>query len=153
MNAYRLSPTEFADDLSGNGAAKLAGRWNKPGTPCLYASGSRALALCECLLGASGDEKPDDLSFVIYDIPDDLPTVELSEDDLPGHWPQNPPPPECQQIGNQYLETTGYVAIRVPSSIVPDEYNYVLNPTANGFDRVRIVTIKAMDMGQITVTN
>ena len=67
MNVYRLSPTEFADDRSGTGAAKSAGRWNKTGTPCLYTSESRALALCECVLGASGNEKPTDLSIVTYE--------------------------------------------------------------------------------------
>ncbi len=153
MKTYRLSPTEFADDLSGTGSAKSAGRWNKTGTPCLYTSDSRALALCECVLGTSGDDKPDELAIVTYDIPDELTIVELLEADLPGHWPQNPPPLECQEMGNQYLEKADYVAIRVPSSIVPNEYNYVLNPNARDFGRIRIVEIAAMDMNQVQVSD
>lgn len=148
MITYRIVPTEHAWDVSGTGSAKEPGRWNIAGTPALYTSGNRALAVCESLLGSSSN-KSDDLSLVTYDVPDDCPIVCLDVMDLPENWDINPPPDECQQLGAKHLRCDDYVAFRVPSSIVPDEYNYVLNPSFKAYERVRIVEVVPFDTSRI----
>lgn len=148
MLTYRIVPTEHADDMSGTGSAKEPGRWNIEGVPALYTSATRALAVCESLLGTSST-KADDLTLVTYDIPDDCDILYLEVDDLPGNWSSNPPPDECQQLGARHLNCDDYAAFRVPSSIVPDEYNYVLNPKFREYDRIRIVATKPFDTVQV----
>lgn len=148
MLTYRLVPTEFAYDLSGAGSAKEPGRWNVADTPALYTSSNRALAVCESLLGSSS-KKDDDLSLVTYEVPDDCPIFCLETADLPKNWAINPPPDECRQLGSKHLNCKDYVAFRVPSSIVPDEHNFVLNPSFRQYDRVTISRITAFDASQI----
>lgn len=148
MLTYRLVPTEFAHDLSGNGSASEPGRWNIEGVPCLYTSQNRALAVCEGFLGSSST-KADDLSLVTYLIPDDCPVLCLDSDDLPDGWHSNPPPDTCRELGTKHLNCEDYIAFRVPSSIVPDEYNYVLNPTFPHYDQVRIEQVAAFDSSQV----
>lgn len=148
MLTYRLVPTEFAHDSSGAGSAKEPGRWNIAGTPALYTSSNRALAVCESLLGSSSN-KSDDLALVTYEVPDDCPVLCLEAADLPENWATNPPPDECQQLGAKHLKCEDYVAFRVPSSIVPDEHNFVLNPSFKQYDRVQIRHVTAFDTSQI----
>ncbi|GAB3641767.1 RES family NAD+ phosphorylase [Spirosoma arcticum] len=148
MVTYRLIPTEFAHDLSGSGSAKEPGRWNVQGTPALYTSSNRALAVCESLLGSSS-KKGDDLSLITYEVPDDCPVLCLEADDLPENWATNPPPDECQQLGAKHPKCEEYVAFRVPSSIVPDEHNFVLNPSFKQYNRVKVRHIAPFDTSQI----
>ncbi|MBC3785385.1 RES family NAD+ phosphorylase [Spirosoma utsteinense] len=148
MVTFRVVPTEYAHDLSGEGSAKVPGRWNIEGTPALYTSSNRALAVCESLLGSSST-KADKLSLVTYEVPDDCPVLCLEAPDLPSDWATNPPPDECQQLGSKHLKCEDYVAFRVPSSIVPDEYNFVFNPAFKQYHRVRIQHVAALDTSQI----
>ena len=150
MLVYRLVPTEYAHDLSGTGSAKEPGRWNVEGIPCLYTSENHALAVSECLLGSSST-KADDLSMVTYDVPDDCPILYLEANDLPANWQVNPPPDACQKLGAAHLNCDDYIAFRVPSSIVPDEYNYVLNPKFREYDRITIQQVQCFDSSQVQV--
>lgn len=148
MLTYRLVPTQYAHDLSGTGSAKEPGRWNVEGIPCLYTSENQALAVCECLLGSSST-KADDLMMVTYNVPDDFPILRLEADDLPDNWHLNPPPDTCRELGAKHLNCTDYIAFRVPSSIVPDEYNYVLNPTFPHYDQISIQQVRCFDSSQV----
>lgn len=148
MLTYRLVPTEYAYDLSGAGSAKEPGRWNVEGIPCLYTSENHALAVGECLLGSSST-KADDLTMVTYSVPDDCPIFHLEAHDLPDDWHTNPPPDTCRELGAKHLNCTDYIAFRVPSSIVPDEYNYVLNPTYPDYGRITIVEAHCFDSSQV----
>ena len=148
MITFRVVPTEYAHDLSGEGSAKVPGRWNIQTIPALYTSSTRALAVCESLLGSSSTEA-DDLSLVTYEVPDDCPVLYLEAADLPANWATNPPPDECQRLGSQHLKCEEYIAFRVPSSIVPDEYNFVLNPAFKQYDRVKIRHVAAFDTSQV----
>jgi RES domain-containing protein len=148
MVTFRLVPTQFAHDLSGAGSAKEPGRWNIEGIPALYTSSNRALAVCESLLGSSST-KADQLTLVTYEVPDDCPVLCLEPADLPRNWSANPPPDECQQLGSRHLDCEDYVAFRVPSSIVPDEYNFVLNPAFKQYERVKIRHTKPFDTSQL----
>lgn len=116
----------------------------------MYTSENHALAVCECLLGSSST-KADDLSMVTYNVPDDCPILRLEADDLPANWHVNPPPNACQKLGAKHLNCTDYIAFRVPSSIVPDEYNYVLNPTYPDYGRIIVQHIRCFDSSQIQV--
>jgi RES domain-containing protein len=125
--------------FDGEGARQYGGRWNSPGTAVIYASQSRALCLLEVLAGIRS-VKPIDAYLIIPIRFDDSLLTQVEPDDLPAEWRQSLPPPWTQRIGDRWAEEQGSVILRVPSSIVPDEYNYLINPAHPDFARVEIGT-------------
>jgi len=119
---YRLVRKERTGAaLSGEGARLYGGRWNPPGTAVVYASESRALAVLETFVHLSLEARA--MRFVLYTI--DLPArVRLSR-----HDGDRPPRSleTSQAVGRRWIENDGTLALVVPSVIVPQEKNYVLN--------------------------
>ena len=73
VSVWRIAtdaPDYTADDLSGEGASRSGGRWNRVGTPVLYASGSIALACLETVVHLRADDLPLNRYLVQIDIPD-----------------------------------------------------------------------------------
>lgn len=127
MRVYRISTPQFARDLTGEGARLHGGRWNHKGTACLYTSESRALALLEYSVNVSIADIPLLLSIATIEIPeDDIYVVAIES--LPDNWRDNPAPAAAKDFGTQMLKADKHVIIRIPSAVIADEYNYLLNP-------------------------
>jgi len=104
--------------------------------PVVYTSGSLSLALVEVLVHLSSVVLPA-YSAVRIDFDDSFVTaVELK--DLPANWKDNPAPPEARAIGDAWVADALSAVLRVPSVVVPIEFNYVLNPNHPDFRRVRV---------------
>ena len=58
--------------------------------------------------------------------------------ELPANWRDSPPPRETQAIGDRWVAASTSVVLQVPSVVVPDEFNYVLNPSHPDFRRVSV---------------
>ena len=130
---YRLVRAERADAvLSGEGARLNGGRWNPPGKPVIYASQSRALAVLEAFVHISIEARA--MRFLLYALA--LP----SRARLHRHEGARPPPAleSSQEIGRDWLETGTTLALVVPSAIVPQEANYVLNVNHPQFARLEL---------------
>lgn len=125
MVVFRISRTEFASDLSGEGARLFGGRWNKKEYPCIYTAASRALALLEYTVNVSIDEMPLVLSMLSLEIPDDIITIDLA--DLPDNWNESPAPAATKDIGTKFLINGLAPILKLPSVIIPQEFNYLLN--------------------------
>jgi len=104
----------------------------------VYASATLALATLEVLVHFDTAEAPRDLVAVRADIPDGLGmrTVRLSE--LPPDWQRHPPPDELARIGSDWIRQARAAVLAVPSVIIPQELNFLLNPRHPEFHRVRI---------------
>lgn len=141
MLIYRIGKTRHARDLSGEGARLNGGRWNHPGTPCIYTAETRALSLLEYTAHVSIDDIPRALSFTCIEIPDDaIETVALSK--LPGNWASWPHPKASRDFGDALLLSAGSLILKLPSAIVPDEFNYVIDPLHSRIKEVTIVSAK-----------
>lgn len=126
MLVYRLTQTRYVDDMIGEGARLFGGRWNLPMVPCLYTSESRALALAEYSVNVNVYEIPRTLSFITYEInKQDVTTLHIS--DLPGNWRSDIIPKQTQEFGSNLLVKLKRSIIRVPSVVIPDEFNYLIN--------------------------
>jgi RES domain-containing protein len=134
---WRLTKTKhLATAWDGEGARRAGGRWNRVGVRVVYASATLSLALVETLVHLSSRILPA-YSAIPCEIDESLvDTVE--EADLPPVWKDYPPPPEVQSIGDRWVVEARSAALRVPSVIVPSEFNYVLNPAHPDFARIRI---------------
>jgi len=95
--------------------------------PAVHASESRALALLEVLTGLGDAKRLGSYVLIPAHIPDTS-VVQLDRRDLPANWDAYPPPAATQSVGDQWIKEQRSAVLRVPSVLVPAEWNYVLNP-------------------------
>jgi RES domain-containing protein len=138
MLLYRIVRSAYAD-LSGNGARLYGGRWNSEGRPVVYFASSRSLAVLEALAHLSPTNIPDDFCMMIVEAPDNA-SADLDIKTLPEHWQEYPEQNILKQIGNRFLAEKQYLLLKLPSAIVKEEYNYLLNPLHPAADKVKIVS-------------
>lgn len=127
--AWRIEKAEHAAvSAQGVGAFNVGGRWNRPGRYAIYAAENLSLALLEILVHAPDPEqrKRSRVRFRLSLAPESI--EEISPERLPKNFGPTTPFALTQDIGDLWLETRQSVALKVPSAIVPVEYNYVLNP-------------------------
>jgi RES domain-containing protein len=100
------------------------GRWNHKGTPVLYTAASRALCALEIL--ANADELAGDYVLTPIELPEDLPMHVVGT--LPPDWDAREPTDETRDIGTSWANGLSTAVLAVPSSIIPLELNYLVNP-------------------------
>jgi len=129
MLVYRVAKTKWARALDGEGARLHGGRWNHIGTPCVYTSESRALAILEYTVNTNLDDVPRALSITTIQIPEDETasffTTPVSS--LPGDWRDSPASGSTKDFGTDLLRKN-FRGLCIPSVIIPKEFNFLLNP-------------------------
>lgn len=143
MTVYRIEREKYLDTtLQGVGAASTDGyRWNSLNTYLVYTSESRALAILEVSVHLDfSEDLPTDRFYVKIDIPDDIDILELSINELPENWDFKPPILETQYIGDDFVLQKDAAVLKVPSSIVPPEFNYLINPNHPDSAKITIVS-------------
>lgn len=140
MIVFRLSKARYSHDLSGKGAEKAGGRWNSKGTAILYTSESRALCTTEVAVHLPLGIVPTDYELVTLEIPDTAGIQVLTEDALPDDWDAFPPIPSTQTVGDQFVEEVKHMVLKVPSAVIQDDFNYLLNPLHPNFSQVKCLS-------------
>lgn len=139
MIAWRICKARRAKTaFDGTGARLFPGRWNDPGVPLVYCAGSLALACLEVFVHLDPDELPDDLVSIRVEIPGDVRVEDVDVRALPRGWRRTPGPAALRAIGTDWVARASSVALRVPSAIIPEEHNVLLNP--RHADMARVVT-------------
>ena len=136
MQVWRLCRRAHAA-FDGEGARRAGGRWNRRGTPVVYVSQSLSLAALELLVHADAALLPDDLVAVPADIPDALPIEAVDAADLPRDWRRYPAPESLAERGTAWARAARSAALSVPSALVPNERNFLLNPAHPDFGKIR----------------
>jgi len=148
MIVFRLSKAKFADDLSGKGAEKSGGRWNSRGTAIVYSSASRALCTTEIAVHTPLGNLPLDYKLISIEIPDDIRIRELAAEDLPDDWKSIPHAHGTQEIGDRFVLEGNFAVLKVPSVVVQDEFNYLINPTYPDSHKIKIKTIESFNFDE-----
>lgn len=148
MDVFRISKTKYANDLSGFGAEKFGGRWNSKGNAVLYTSSSRALALTEILVHIPVHFLQNDFSVIHLELPKSALVKEFKLSDLPSNWKQIPASQSTQIIGDYFIEENNFLALKVPSVVVEQEFNYLINPHHKDFKKVKIKSIEAFSFDE-----
>ncbi|UGQ48872.1 RES family NAD+ phosphorylase [Massilia endophytica] len=128
---WRISveaPTYPANDLTGTGAKLTGGRWNSKGTHVVYCAANIALATLETVHYLRGGTLPYDRYLVRVDIPDAVWEKRTVLDPLPGGWDAIPAGVTASMAGDAWIASNAAALLQVPSVIVPDEYNILINP-------------------------
>jgi RES domain-containing protein len=139
MIVYRLSKTKFAADLTGEGARLNGGRWNHVLTACLYTAESRSLAVLEYTVNTNIDDIPRALSLVTLEIPDTSIDI-YSEAQLPGDWQAAPASASTRDFGTSWLKAAKNLAMKIPSTVVPEEWNVIINPLHPAIKECKIIS-------------
>lgn len=139
MTVFRLSREKYSRDLSGKGAELYGGRWNSKGVALLYTSESRALAFAEVAVHIPVGILPAHYFLVAISYPDSAPVKELSIKNLPADWRSNPHSGSTQKIGDAFVAAGKYLVLKVPSAVVPGDYNCLINPAHALFSQVKVV--------------
>jgi len=136
-SAWRLVKTAYLSTVwNGEGAQRYGGRWNSPGVAVAYASEHLSLACLEVLVAAHTGGDLDDFLATAADF-HDVDVADLG-DELPSDWRALSPPASTQAIGDAWVRAGATAILRVPSVIVPVEYNYLLNPAHPDVKRIAI---------------
>lgn len=138
MTVWRLSAARYAATLfSGEGAKHYGGRWSPPGLAVIYCAESRSLALVEVLAGTDDVDRLFQQEWVL--VPADIPEECIAKPArVPDDWRQYPHPTATQAFGAAWVQTRQSAGLRLPSVVVPGEFNYLLNPAHPDFKRVKI---------------
>ncbi|WP_201981654.1 RES family NAD+ phosphorylase [Hymenobacter rubidus] len=139
MEVFRLARYTRRFDLSGYGAYLYGGRWNLPGLALLYTAEQRAIALLETLVHLPVEDLPNDMYLMTLEVPDDVSRETLGPSDLPTDWQRLSMPQPTAILGHAWLQSGRSVALQVPSVVVPQERNLLLNPVHPEFLRVRLL--------------
>lgn len=141
MILYRISNCKYARDISGTGAKMFGGRWNSVGTPMHYMAENRALAALEVLVNIDNVSDTSQLCLSIFELSDE--SIELCNfNQLPENWRAYPSSFELQKIGDEFVKTNKYLLLRVPSAIIEDEFNFLMNVNHPLAENIKILEIK-----------
>ena len=140
MEVYRICLAKYADALVASG---MRGRWNLKGSFVIYTAGSRALACLENVVHRSGEGLNDQFRTVVIGIPDDIIIESIAPEVLPLGWQLTKNYPVCQSFGNDWYSRRTSAVLRVPSFIIPEEYNFILNTIHPDFQSINIMSTEA----------
>ena len=125
MRIWRITASKHIDTVfSGVGGLYASGRWHHQGYKISYTSESLALASLEVLVHLETIDIP--LACVSGIVPESTPILEMK--DLPSNWQYVSVYPILQESGRKWLRAIEYPVLKVPSAIVPVEFNYLINP-------------------------
>lgn len=141
MRAFRLFPERFRENaFTGAGGLYAARRWNHQGTVMVYTATSRALAALEFFVHLDPRDAPDDLLMAEAEVPDEL-VEQLNPDLLPAAW-RELNSLVCRDLGSGWAASGRSVGLLVPSAVVEEDWNLLLNPRHADFSKVQIAAAK-----------
>ena len=124
--------------LDGEGARLAGGRWNSRDRAAVYTSSRLSLAALELLVHTDVPLVPTDLVACEIEIPDDIAIDSVDPAELPNDW-RLPGHLGCRAIGDKWLDEGRTAVLRVPSAVVPEEWNYIVNPKHREAKRIEVV--------------
>lgn len=146
MRIWRLVKKRFAATaFDGEGARLYGGRWNSVGTRVAYASDSAALAVLEVLVHLDDAAALPDYALVTASLPDEV-VHDLDPARLPEGWDRFPPPAAAQHLGDAWVRNGSTLALRLPSAVVPDGSNLLINPQHRDIHLLKVESVAAYAM-------
>lgn len=131
MEVFRISKNEYAAKLTASG---VAARWNKGGEYVLYTGSSRSLSTLELIVHGNAVKPAIDYKLMVISIEDNDNHIErLFSKDLPKNWRLFSAYYELQKIGSDWYRSNRSLVLKVPSAIITNEFNYIINTRHHDF--------------------
>jgi RES domain-containing protein len=139
MIVYRITHQQYADSLTASG---VCGRWNDPGQFVIYTSENRSLACLENLVHRSGRGLHGLYRIMEISVPDDAPNTHILPTQLHDRW-RNAQENHCRNIGSPWYKANKELYLKVPSALVPQEFNLMVNTRHPLFSKVTLLQTEA----------
>ncbi len=137
MLVFRIAHKKYADNLSVSG---LSGRWNSNGKLVLYTSENISLALLENMIYRVGTGFNDDYKIMLIEVLSEN-LEEIDAKKLPKNWREMDSYLELQKIGDIWYDQQKSLLLKVPSSVLPENFNIVINTTHPDFKKVKLIDV------------
>ena len=136
MEVYRITHNKFASKLTASGRAA---RWNSNAQFLIYTASSRSLACLENLVHRSGVEGKNYFKLIIINIPAEITHSLVRLKDLDKDWSDYKNLAKTQRLGDKWLLKKENLILKVPSAIIPEEFNYLIDPAHPQFSQIKII--------------
>jgi len=136
MQVFRIALAKYSGKLIASGRAA---RWNPNDIEMIYAAGSQSLACLENVVHRNHIGLNQDFRVMTIEIPDDLHIITLDTKKIPTDWTEYYNVPLTQQFGEEWIKSGKSAVLRVPSSIIIAEFNYLINPLHSDFKYIKII--------------
>lgn len=139
MLIWRLSKIKFTTTaFDGEGARRTGGRWNSKGTAIVYCSATLSLTALETLVHLDIADFGTSRTAIRVEISDDIKMDRVEATQLAPDWRDTPAPSNLAAIGDQWAAHGKTLLLLVPSAVVPQENNILLNPRHLDFAKIQI---------------
>ncbi|MCP4020379.1 MAG: RES domain-containing protein [Desulfobacteraceae bacterium] len=136
ITAYRIVKEKYVSSLfKGEGARLYGGRWNEPGIAMIYTADSLALSALETYVNVVPETPLNNYKYVSVSFDEKI--VKTFEK-IPKGWDTHPIQSVSRHIGNNWAYLLESVVLKVPSAVIPIEFNYLINPDHPDFDQCLI---------------
>jgi RES domain-containing protein len=117
----------------------VSGRWTTKGRRVVYTAETLSLAALEFLVHVDKTMLPPDLVQIEIDLPDRVAVAALEPSAIPSHWRTYPAPHALQRLGDAWLAEGSTAVLRVPSALIPEEHNVLLNPEHRDARKITVI--------------
>lgn len=147
MHVFRIASNQYISDLSGYGAKLNGGRWNREGVAVLYTGSSIALCAWEYWVHLPKKISLNQNAFAVATIQiPDTSLLTITAHDLPSEW--ETADEDLFSITEEWIEQNKYLAMQVPSAIISNECNYLINPLHPLFVDIRLESVSPFQFDQ-----
>ncbi len=136
MLVYRIVHKKYVGTLFAGG---LTGRWNSEGKKVLYTAGTVSLAYLETLHHRKGLGFNNDFRIMVIYLPSQASFLDIASSQLPSGWRNFRNYEACQRIGDDWFERSEHLCLRVPSAVVPENQNIIINTLHPDYPHVKLI--------------
>ncbi len=117
---------------------RMKNRWNSERNLILYTAWSRSLACLENIVHRSGEALAANYSCMCIEVPDDISSEEIDMKSMSENW-KSAEGTECRMFGDAWAMSLKSAVLKVPSSLIEEEFNYLLNVHHPDFKKIRLI--------------
>ncbi len=139
MIVFRITLKKWSEKLHASGNAA---RWNSKGKNVIYTASSRALACLENVVHRSGEGLNGNFKAMIIEIPATVFIEEMDSKQLPNDWHNFERYADCQLIGDRWIDSNSSAVLKIPSAIIANEFNYLLNINHPNFKQIKLIAME-----------
>jgi RES domain-containing protein len=136
ITLYRFTSEKYKDDLSGEGSRLFGGRWNNKGHAVVYTSTSISLALLELLIHSASYEEIKSKYLMTIEVNIGEPIPDIKANKLGKNWVEDIS--STKWMGDEFLKANASIFLQVPSAIIPEETNVLINPNHKDIKKVKL---------------
>jgi len=111
----------------------------KRGGAMVYLASSRAMAVMELLVHLRPEDLQRPYTIAVFDVPDDK-ILKIAIDELPKDWQSEKRIPYLRRIASEFVAKGKYLMMEVPSVLIEEERNYILNPLHSDAAKIKLVS-------------